>query len=46
MGGAILPRLMGLVADPGSVQLSFLVPLAALLNVTRAALTIRKPAGA
>ncbi|MBA3974348.1 MAG: MFS transporter [Candidatus Solibacter sp.] len=33
-GGAILPPLMGLVADRTSVQTSFLVPLAAILYIT------------
>jgi MFS transporter, FHS family, L-fucose permease len=45
VGGAFLPPLMGLVADRASVQLSFLVPLAALLYVTWVALANRKPAG-
>lgn len=34
VGGAILPPLMGLVADATSVQTSFLVPLAAILYIT------------
>jgi MFS transporter, FHS family, L-fucose permease len=34
VGGAILPPLMGLVADSTSVQTSFLVPLAAILYIT------------
>jgi fucose permease len=34
VGGAILPPLMGVVADHSSVALSFLVPLAAILYVT------------
>lgn len=34
VGGAILPLLMGLVADASSVQTSFLVPLAAILYIT------------
>ena len=34
VGGAILPPLMGLVADRSSVQIGFLVPLAAILYVT------------
>ena len=33
LGGACLPPLMGLVADHSSVQLSFLVPLAAILYI-------------
>jgi fucose permease len=45
VGGAFLPPLMGLVADRSSVQLSFLVPLAALLYITWTALANRKPAG-
>jgi fucose permease len=44
--GAILPPLMGLLADSGSVQLSFPVPLAALLYIAWTALDNRKPAGA
>jgi fucose permease len=46
VGGAFLPPLMGLVADHSSVQLSFLVPLAALLYITWTAVMNRKPAGA
>ncbi|MGA2325375.1 MAG: MFS transporter [Bryobacteraceae bacterium] len=46
VGGAFLPPLMGLVADHSSVQLSFLVPLAALLYITWTAVAARKPAGA
>jgi FHS family L-fucose permease-like MFS transporter len=34
VGGACLPPLMGLVADHSSVELSFLVPLAAILYIT------------
>ena len=34
VGGAILPPLMGFVADHSSVRLGFLVPLAAILYVT------------
>lgn len=45
VGGAFLPPLMGLLADRASVQLSFLVPLAALLYITWVALADRKPAG-
>ena len=45
VGGAFLPPLMGLVADHSSVQLSFLVPLAALLYITWTAVMNRKPAG-
>jgi fucose permease len=43
-GGALI-LLMGLVSDRASVQLSFLVPLAALLYITWTALANRKPAG-
>ncbi len=42
VGGAILPPLMGLVADASSVQTSFLVPLAAILYITWASML--KPA--
>ncbi len=34
VGGAIMPPLMGVVADSSSVQLSFLVPLACILYIT------------
>ncbi|HNY40042.1 MAG TPA: MFS transporter [Bryobacteraceae bacterium] len=34
VGGAILPPLMGLAADASTVQISFLVPLAAILYIT------------
>jgi fucose permease len=34
VGGAILPPLMGLIADRSSVLMSFLVPLAAIVYVT------------
>ena len=34
LGGACLPPVMGLVADHSSVELSFLVPLAAILYIT------------
>ena len=37
VGGAIVPPLMGLVADSTSVQLSFLVPLACILYITATA---------
>ncbi len=37
-GGALLPPLMGLVADRTSVQISFVVPLAAIVYITVAAL--------
>ncbi len=39
VGGAFLPPLMGFVADRSSVQLSFLVPLGAVLYVTWTAVT-------
>ena len=38
VGGAILPPIMGFVADRSTVQLSFLVPLAAILYITWTAL--------
>ena len=38
VGGAIIPPLMGLVADSTTVQLSFLVPLACVLYITATAL--------
>jgi MFS transporter, FHS family, L-fucose permease len=44
VGGAILPPLMGAVADRSTVQLSFLVPLAAILYITYTALMNRKQA--
>jgi MFS transporter, FHS family, L-fucose permease len=44
VGGACLPPLMGLVADHSSVQLGFLVPLAAILCVTWTALINLKAA--
>ncbi len=45
VGGAILPPLMGLVADHSTVQFSFVVPLAAILYITGTALTnLRRPA--
>ena len=34
VGGALLPPLMGFVADHASVELSFLVPLSSLLYIT------------
>lgn len=37
VGGALLPPVMGLVADRSTVQFSFLVPLAAILYVTATA---------
>ena len=44
VGGACLPPLMGLAADHSSVQLGFLVPLAAILYVTVTALINLKAA--
>ena len=38
IGGAFLPPLMGFVADHSSVQLSFIVPLAAILYITSVSL--------
>lgn len=38
VGGAFVPPLMGVVADHSSVELSFLVPLAAILYITWTAL--------
>ncbi len=47
VGGALLPLVMGLVADAfQSVQISFLVPLAALLYITGTAFAVRRGAGA
>jgi FHS family L-fucose permease-like MFS transporter len=44
VGGALLPPLMGFVADHATVQVSFLVPLAAILYVSGIALTnVREP---
>jgi fucose permease len=45
VGGAVLPPLMGLVADRSTVQASFLVPLAAILYITFTAIMNRKQAG-
>ena len=44
VGGAFLPPLMGLAADRSTVQISFLVPLAAILYVTGTAVANRKAA--
>lgn len=41
VGGAILPPLMGLVADATSVQASFLVPMGAVLYITWVAMINR-----
>lgn len=38
VGGALLPPLMGLLADHSSVQFSFVVPLAAIVYITATAL--------
>jgi fucose permease len=44
VGGALLPPLMGFVADHATVQISFLVPLAAILYVSGIALTnVKEP---
>src|ERR1039458_4792377 len=44
VGGALLPPLMGFVADHATVQVSFLVPLAAILYVSGIALTnVKEP---
>jgi fucose permease len=42
VGGAFLPPLMGLAADHATVQIGFLVPLAAILYVTGTAVANRK----
>jgi fucose permease len=42
VGGAFLPPLMGLTADHSTVQIGFLVPLAAILYVTGTAVANRK----
>jgi fucose permease len=42
VGGAFLPPLMGVVADHIGVQLSFLVPLAAILYITGTAMANRR----
>jgi len=42
VGGAFLPPLMGFAADHSTVQISFLVPLAAILYVTGTAVANRK----
>jgi fucose permease len=44
VGGAFLPPLMGLAADHATVQIGFLVPLAAILYVTGTAVVNRKAA--
>ncbi len=44
VGGAFLPPLMGLLADRATVQIGFLVPLAAILYVTGTAVANRKAA--
>ena len=43
VGGALLPPLMGFIADHASVELSFLVPLSALLYITLAAVVNLRP---
>ena len=42
VGGAILPPLMGFVADRSTVQVGFLVPLAAILYITAIAVANQK----
>jgi FHS family L-fucose permease-like MFS transporter len=46
VGGAFLPPLMGFVADRSTVQLSFLVPLLAILYITWTAIMNRRQAAA
>jgi fucose permease len=41
VGGAIMPPLMGMVADSTTVRLSFLVPLACILYITYTAVLNR-----
>ena len=43
VGGAILPPLMGLVSDRSSVQIGFLVPMAAIMYITWTAFLNAKP---
>lgn len=43
VGGALLPPLMGFVADHASVQVSFLVPVSALLYITWTAVVNLRP---
>ena len=43
VGGAILPPLMGFVADHSTVQIGFVVPLAAILYISALALRTPKP---
>ena len=42
VGGAILPPIMGFVADHSSMQVGFLVPLAAMVYITAIALANQK----
>ncbi len=46
VGGAVLPALMGLVADHHGVRLAFLVPVAAFAYLTILALAAQRGAGA
>lgn len=46
VGGAIVPPLMGMVADRSTVQLSFLVPMACIVYITYTALMNLRRAGA
>jgi FHS family L-fucose permease-like MFS transporter len=43
VGGAILPPLMGFIADNSTMQIGFLVPLAAILYISALALRTPKP---
>ena len=45
LGGAILPLIMGVVADLTSSLIGFLVPLAAMLYIAVIALSVKKSAG-
>jgi FHS family L-fucose permease-like MFS transporter len=42
VGGAIVPPIMGFVSDRSSMQLGFLVPLAAIVYITAIALANQK----
>jgi fucose permease len=44
VGGAFLPPVMGFVADHSTVQMGFLVPLAAILFISATAIANRNPA--
>jgi len=45
-GGAVMPALMGLVADRGGLRLAFLVPVAAFVYLVLLALGSRRPTAA